>query len=111
MLFLESGTQYALLGEWNTICSSWRVEHTLKKIRILGNLLRVSEFVTIGNVLRVSDDGSSRSRKPKSRWYHEWWIPCFENRLTVSKKTENLKMLHIKNVFLNYRAAETSRAS
>jgi hypothetical protein len=29
MLFLESGTQYALLGEWNTICSSWRVEHNM----------------------------------------------------------------------------------
>jgi hypothetical protein len=49
------------------IVLSINLKYTLKKIRILGNLLRVSEFVTIGNVLRVSDDGFPRSRKPKNR--------------------------------------------
>jgi hypothetical protein len=45
-------------------CTGSRRFLTVKKIRILGNPIRVSELVTIGNLLRVPDDGFPRSRKP-----------------------------------------------
>ncbi len=59
----SSSTLIIILGETHTITTS-SSNYTLKKIRILGNSIRVSESVTIGNLFRVSEEGFPRSRKP-----------------------------------------------